>query len=901
MGIPITGTFTTTSSGDTYAVTDTLYQKGGHKEVLNITERNLITSNRRREGLTCYVTSDQKTYQLVGGIDNSNWIEFSGGGGVSTLSGLTDTTINNLSSGNTLIYSGGTWINGDSSGGDDFTMPKNIVLVDPDEDEVVGERYQTWSTADTYVQTQSPSSSNVWGIKITGTNSENIIIRSYINIIGEDDITNLTGSLTSTANAYFDGIIYNCKIGNISMANGMSIYAFDCIFNGGTPLGILLTRKCKFFGGDYTSTNMMQIIFGEVYGGSYDNVTLTNSFVADFAGPVSYGEVEFFSSFVSFASGNMSSLDNSNWTIRNCTLDFGSTEHIFVGGEHDVTNSSIKLGAGLELTYEDCDYVNYANITTDKVDSTFDLVMDGTSSLNYFNIDPLITIVGTSTERNTSTSIYTGDGTISSDRIITANNNDLTFRNYDNNFTISFEDTLTSTGSKIETYATQMKLYSFDASNDQNGIFLSTSDITVMDEINSKGMEYHQDYSANFTDRSLVDKAYVDSLTTSINLSGLTDTTINNLSSGNTLIYSGGTWINGFMDSEFWTSGSTGTGSITTKGNKDSGGDATGDHSFAEGYNNVASGDKAHAEGQQTEASNTNSHSEGYYTEANGQNSHAEGYRCVADINQAHAEGNTTEANGLNSHSEGQRTKANGQNSHAEGYYTIANSNYSHTGGHGYNNYEIIADGESAFNHSYRDNNTPDVSGATGTYSVVLGGKNNSATGIGSFVVGGSGNTASGDNSCAEGNSTIASGENSHAEGQGTISEGQTSHAQGIGTRSSGIASHSGGYGNLTEMIIASGNAAFNHSVIDFMVSNVSGVTGDYSAILGGKNHSCINDNSVILGGDTIVTGQDNMVYVPAVMLSTTTTPSSPEAGTIYFNGTNFLGYNGSTWVQLDN
>lgn len=46
------------------------------------------------------------------------------------------------------------------------------------------------------------------------------------------------------------------------------------------------------------------------------------------------------------------------------------------------------------------------------------------------------------------------------------------------------------------------------------GIGLSindTFDFRVIDNINNVGLTYEQDYSSNFTDRSLVDKAYVDS------------------------------------------------------------------------------------------------------------------------------------------------------------------------------------------------------------------------------------------------------------------------------------------------------------------------------------------------------------------------------------------------------
>ena len=45
-----------------------------------------------------------------------------------------------------------------------------------------------------------------------------------------------------------------------------------------------------------------------------------------------------------------------------------------------------------------------------------------------------------------------------------------------------------------------------------NVLTLGTASNTFSDNLNSKGIEYGADYSANFTDRSLVDKAYVDSL-----------------------------------------------------------------------------------------------------------------------------------------------------------------------------------------------------------------------------------------------------------------------------------------------------------------------------------------------------------------------------------------------------
>jgi hypothetical protein len=55
--------------------------------------------------------------------------------------------------------------------------------------------------------------------------------------------------------------------------------------------------------------------------------------------------------------------------------------------------------------------------------------------------------------------------------------------------------------------------------------------------------------------------------------------------------------------------------------------------------------------------------------------------------------------------------------------------------------------------------------------------------------------------------------------------------------------------------------------------------------------------------GNAIVAKVDGngVMYSPSHILSSTTTPASPVAGQIYYNGTHFYGYNGSSWLQLDN
>ena len=52
--------------------------------------------------------------------------------------------------------------------------------------------------------------------------------------------------------------------------------------------------------------------------------------------------------------------------------------------------------------------------------------------------------------------------------------------------------------------------YYRNGSNQRVGFEVDASDFLIRDEVNSKGMEYQADYSANFTDRSIVDKGYVD-------------------------------------------------------------------------------------------------------------------------------------------------------------------------------------------------------------------------------------------------------------------------------------------------------------------------------------------------------------------------------------------------------
>ena len=59
-----------TDSLDTYATHDDKYGRGGHRSVDTIVERDEITTERRKEGMTVYVKENKTKYILEDGIDN---------------------------------------------------------------------------------------------------------------------------------------------------------------------------------------------------------------------------------------------------------------------------------------------------------------------------------------------------------------------------------------------------------------------------------------------------------------------------------------------------------------------------------------------------------------------------------------------------------------------------------------------------------------------------------------------------------------------------------------------------------------------------------------------------------------------------------------------------------------
>lgn len=296
----------------------------------------------------------------------------------------------------------------------------------------------------------------------------------------------------------------------------------------------------------------------------------------------------------------------------------------------------------------------------------------------------------------------------------------------------------------------------------------------------------------------------------------------------------------------YWVSGSTWDGTnFPIKANNDSGLDATGAYSVAEGNATLASGDASHAEGQETTASGRNSHAEGYQTIANaneahaegvstfvnGQAAHAEGWFTTAEARYSHAEGNSTTANGIASHVEGESTTAIGDGAHAEGNSTTAEGNYSHAEG-----YLTYVSGDSDGGH------------AEGVLTTALG-RRAHAEGLQT--------TASGLQSHAQNGLNIASGDNSHAEGYQTVANGFGSHSQGQQTTASGDTSFASGKNSS-----ANGTLAFVHG-----------------------SGSQANGNTTIVLGNNITGTSSNTVYVPNIQFDLNA-PSTMDVGRMEWNDT---------------
>jgi len=325
---------------------------------------------------------------------------------------------------------------------------------------------------------------------------------------------------------------------------------------------------------------------------------------------------------------------------------------------------------------------------------------------------------------------------------------------------------------------------------------------------------------------------------------------------------SGGTGSTIVGDS-YWTAGTgqfSGT-SIITKANKESGGSVTGDYSisigkrvvvtaetaFATGYHNKAYGRGSFVYGLDNVSQEATSLCGGDYSISQGRGSIAIGYNAISHEWASQAIGYKVQTYGFASCAQGHSTVASGFCSHSQGYYTEASGEASFAGGLGNKKRKGLSNGISSFAFYQQKNETTQF-GAQGDYSVVLGGTDNLASKSASVSIGGIRNST-------KGNYSIALG---------------------------GI------------------DNGLKNDYTSSLASQNSIVLGQYASTIATSAVTINSNQCVAIACEGITTQQSNMVYLPAIKLTKTTTPPTPEDGTIYFDGITFWGRTSGKWEALN-
>jgi hypothetical protein len=246
--------------------------------------------------------------------------------------------------------------------------------------EVPGVRYATWAAADTYVQTQTPSTANRWAIKIYGQNAENIVLRAWIRIIGEESQTRLSGAITCdsawTVDPY-ERVIQNCEItGTLSPAGTVigvdleQMSIVDCVIKGGTAnAGV---------------TGRIDTFYGSVQGGNWSNIvslSILGSLVQAAPGLAiifgSLGSVIFDNSvLLTGVPGTACTLNGG--LFSNCNIGLNNAQFVFNTGSYTVLNSIIRasLSSGANI-------MRFENVSTFSAPTPNMVANDGGSIYAY--------------------------------------------------------------------------------------------------------------------------------------------------------------------------------------------------------------------------------------------------------------------------------------------------------------------------------------------------------------------------------------------------------------------------------------------------------------------------------------------------------------------------------------
>ncbi|MEE9223044.1 MAG: hypothetical protein V3V40_06265 [Nitrosomonadaceae bacterium] len=199
-------------------------------------------------------------------------------------------------------------------------------------------------------------------------------------------------------------------------------------------------------------------------------------------------------------------------TIRRAILFMVSTEFAF---GHDLLDGNGTITSSQRLTF------NNAEMTVLDTNNSKGLVYDsGTYRVNFTDLS----LVDKKYVDDNQINIFTSDGSMSVDRTVTVlDSSFLKFQSF------NASDIATATGaSVVDIEGSMLRLVYQDFSSGtpgaNHGFLLTSAQMLVIDGSN-KGLVNAADYSANFVDRSLIDKEYADKGQLSRSTSGAADLT----------------------------------------------------------------------------------------------------------------------------------------------------------------------------------------------------------------------------------------------------------------------------------------------------------------------------------------------------------------------------------------
>lgn len=175
-----------------------------------------------------------------------------------------------------------------------------------------------------------------------------------------------------------------------------------------------------------------------------------------------------------------------------------------------------------------------------------------------------------------------------------------------------------------------------------------------------------------------------------------------------------------------------------------------------------------------------------------------------------------------------------------------------------------------------------------GDYNLV-GGSNNSIEDDYNLVAGRQHNVVGHDNTVLSRNNNL-NGDYNLVTGKDNIIDSNYHLVMGLSNEVSGVSNLVVGINNQVGL-----DSNYNKLLSDSNI--ISGTT--YSSILGGSNNTIYNlDKVAILASSNITASESDVVYVPKLILNSGISSGTTE-GTLFYDGSNFKGFNGLTWTNL--